>query len=81
MIYWGGGRKRKDKKTWKSRSEEKVVGLNSASLFPARKRKAIAQGGTIKQQDRPPDGEENPGRLGEQAKMRAHFRYIHVKQE
>ena len=32
----------KDRKTSKSRSEEKVVGFSSASLFPTRKR----EGGT-----------------------------------
>ena len=36
-----GGQKRKDKKTRKSRSEEKEVGFSSASLFPTRKRKAV----------------------------------------
>ena len=39
-----------DEKEWKSRksrSEEKVVGFSSASLFPARKREAVAQGGTV----------------------------------
>ena len=39
--------KNKDKKSRKSRSEEKVVGLSSAFLFPARKREAVTQGGTI----------------------------------
>ena len=33
--------KGKDMKTWKSRSEEKVVGFTSGSLFPARKREAV----------------------------------------
>ena len=41
-----GGQKRKDRKTMKSRSEEKVVGFSSASLFPARKREAVTQAGT-----------------------------------
>ena len=36
----------KDKKTQKSRGEEKVVGFSSASLFPKRKREAVTQGGT-----------------------------------
>ena len=30
----------------KSRSEEKVVGFSSASLFPVRKREAVTQGET-----------------------------------
>ena len=38
--------KRKDKKTWKSRSEKKVVGFSSTSLFLARKWKAVTQGRT-----------------------------------
>ena len=37
---------RKDRKTRKSSSEEKVMGFCSASLFPARKREAVTQGGT-----------------------------------
>ena len=43
----GGQEKRKDRKTRKSRSEEKVVGFSSASLFPARKHEAVTLGGTI----------------------------------
>ena len=35
------------RKTWKIRSEEKVVGFSSASLFPARKWEAVSQGGTM----------------------------------
>ena len=38
--------KRKDRKTRKSRSEEKVVSFSSASLFPAKKWEAVTQGGT-----------------------------------
>ena len=41
----GGQGKRKDRKTWKRRSEEKVVGFSSASLFPARKWEAVTQKG------------------------------------
>ena len=37
----------KDRKTRKSRSEEKVVGFSSVSLFPAKKREAVTQGGTM----------------------------------
>ena len=48
-----------DRKTWKSRSGEKVVNFSSTSLFHARKRKAVIQGGN--DGDRPPDVEENPG--------------------
>ena len=44
-IYcWGGQEKRKDRK---SRSEGKVVGFSSASLFHARKWEAVIQGGTM----------------------------------
>ena len=46
-ISLGGQEKRNDKKTQKSRSEEKVVGFSSAPLFPARKREVVTQGGTI----------------------------------
>ena len=42
----GGQEKRKDKKTWKSRNEEKVVGFSLVSLFPAKKREVVTQGGT-----------------------------------
>ena len=44
----GGQKKRKDRKSQKSRSEEKVVGFSSASIFPARKWEAVTQGGTIR---------------------------------
>ena len=40
-----GKEKRKDGRTWKSTSEEKVVGFSSASLFPARRREAVTQDG------------------------------------
>ena len=39
--------KRKDRKMWKIKSEEKVGGFSSASLFPTRKRESVTQGGTI----------------------------------
>ena len=42
-------------------SEEKVVGFSSASIFPAKKREAFTQGGTMKPGDRPPDAEETQG--------------------
>ena len=35
--------RRKDRKTRKSKSEEKVMGFSSASLFPVRKRDAVTQ--------------------------------------
>ena len=35
------------RKTWKSRSEEKVVDFSSANLFPTRKREVVTQGGTM----------------------------------
>ena len=46
-ILLEGQKQRKDRKTWKSRSEEKVVGFSSASLFPARKQEAVIRGGTM----------------------------------
>ena len=46
-YYIVGGQKRKDRKTRKSWSEEKVVNLSSASLFPARKREAVTEGGAM----------------------------------
>ena len=48
----------KDRKTRKSRSEEKVVGFSSAFLFPARKQESHPE---WNQGDKPPDAEENPG--------------------
>ena len=44
----GAQEKRKNRKIWKSRNEEKVVGLSSAFLFTARKLEAVTQGGTMK---------------------------------
>ena len=46
-ISLGGQEKRKDSKTRKSRSEEKVTGFSSAFLFLARKRESVTQGGTM----------------------------------
>ena len=46
LFRWGGQEKRKDKKTRKSKSEEEVLNFSSASLFPARKREPVIQGGT-----------------------------------
>ena len=50
VIYRWRVRKRekreKTKKTRKTRREEKVVGFSSVSLFPARKREEVTQGGT-----------------------------------
>ena len=46
-ISHGGQEKWKDRKTRKCRSEEKVVGFSTASIFPARKREAVTQGGII----------------------------------
>ena len=43
LYHLGGQEKRKDRK----RSEEKVFGFSSASLFPTRKQEAVTQGGTI----------------------------------
>ena len=43
-----GQEKRKDRKSQKSRSEKNVVGFSSDSLFPARKRKLVTQGGTVR---------------------------------
>ena len=47
----GGGSLRNEEMR-KSRSEEKMLGYSSSSLFPARKREAVTQGGTS---ERPPD--------------------------
>ena len=44
-ISAGVPEKRKDR-TWKNRSEEKMEGFSSASLFPARKQEAVTHGGT-----------------------------------
>ena len=46
-ISVGGQEKRKDRKSWKSKSKEKVGGFSSAFEFPARKRETVALGGTI----------------------------------
>ena len=46
IISLGGLEKRKDRKKLKSRSEEKVVGFSSASLFSTRKREVVTLGGT-----------------------------------
>ena len=52
--------KRKDRKTRrKSRSEEKVLGFSSSSLFPARIREPVTQGRNHR--DRPPDAVDDPG--------------------
>ena len=48
LYHLGGKEKRKDRKTQKTRIEEKVVGFSSASLFLARKWEAVMQGGDIK---------------------------------
>ena len=45
LYQYGGQEKSKNKKTRKSKSEEKVVGRISASLSPARKREAVTQCG------------------------------------
>ena len=43
----GGSGEEEREKTQRSRSEEKVVGFSSASLFPVRKWEAATQGETI----------------------------------
>ena len=65
-------------KTQKSKSEEKMVGFSSASLFPVRKREAVTQGGIggIEQPREPVSSKvqrtsETGGRIPD----------IHVKQE
>ena len=60
-VIKGGLERREDRKTRKSRSEEKGMGFISASLFPGRKREAVTQGGTVEPGGRPPDTENNPG--------------------
>ena len=57
LYHWEVRRRGKQK----SRNKEKVVGFNSASLFPTRKWEAVTQGGTIEQRDRLPNVEKNPG--------------------
>ena len=42
----GVQKKRKNRKTWKSKSEEEVMGFSSVCLFPVRIREAATQGGT-----------------------------------
>ena len=63
VLYRWEVRKRGDRKTQKSRNEEKVEGFSSASLFPTMKWEAVTQGETIEPGNRPPDAEENPGSL------------------
>ena len=46
-ISLGGQEKRNDRKIQKRRSEEKVEGFSSASLFPTMKWEAVTKGGTI----------------------------------
>ena len=77
----GGQEKREDRKTGKNRSEEKVVGVTSASLFAAKEREAVSQGGIMGI-----DAEEEPGsryrqRLEGQARPQVYFRYTKLKQE
>ena len=50
--------KRKDRKARKSRSERKVVGFSSASLFLIRKWEAVPR---MEPEDRSADAEDNPG--------------------
>ena len=47
LILLQGQEKRKDRKSQKSWSEERVVGFSSASIFPARKWEAVTQSETI----------------------------------
>ena len=58
-VSLGGKGKRKDRETWKSKSEEKVVGFSSGSLFTARKCEAVTQGEN--KGDRPSIEEDNLG--------------------
>ena len=81
-VLYRRGVKRKDRKIRKSRSEEKVVGFTSTSLFPARKWEAVTQGET-RDVDHP-IRRRTQGycqRLGGQARQPAHSRYFHIKQE
>ena len=54
-------------KTPKSRSEEKVVGFSSVSLFPQRRREAVTRVELWNQGERPLDAEKN---LGSRSKAR-----------
>ena len=62
IISLGDQEKGKDGKSRKSRKEEKVMGFSSASLFPARKREAVTQGGTMN-----PRGSSKAGTTSETA--------------
>ena len=46
-MLLAGQEKRKDRKSWKIGSEEKVVSFSLAFVFPTRKLEAVTQGGTI----------------------------------
>ena len=46
LNRWGAGEEER-RKTLKSKSEEKVVGFSSASLFLARKQETVTQDGII----------------------------------
>ena len=47
VLYHWGIRRRRDRKTRKSSSEEKVVSFRPASLFPARKQEVVTKSGTM----------------------------------
>ena len=69
------------RKCRKNRSEEKVVDFRSDSLFPARKREAVIQGGTTGIDHSMWRRAHGAGTVKgwEDKRDRAHSRYIHVK--
>ena len=79
-LYRWGSRERKDTKEWRSRSEEKVVGFSSASLFYAGKREAVTQGGTREIDHWTRRRTQGHGTV-KCWEDKTHSRYIHVKQE
>ena len=70
-VSLGGQEKRKNSKTRKSRSEEKVVGLKSDSIFPARKRDFLGTSG--------PDYSKGVGTRGVGGFKEIHQSYIHSR--
>ena len=72
-MGWEGEEERQ-----KSRSEEKVMGFSSASLFPARKWEAVTMVEATCVEGNLGSGYRQ--KVRRQARIRPHSRYIHVKQ-
>ena len=79
----GGQKKRKDRKIWKSRGEEKVSSFSSASLFPAKKQEAADQGETRGIDHLMQRRTQGAGTIKDrgQVRLRVHSRYLYIKQE